>query len=296
MLRTETITALAGAESTWQIEIDGTLSVHSDGFGMSAFSYGNTAIPSIVVYRGAAQFVWPNTLTKSPEGSVLDPPVLASINLSLDADTLVRSGANADGPLPTIKFYMALVPTLVFDGTFWPGPVFESPWSAPTGNFVVHEFADITPRINGNRVSMELVSGVHSYNLDASQMSRVMNDQPGKDPWNLKFTVVCVMGEENDGYPVDVDFPSKVTFALGQSVLTIDYISAHTGFMTNINPATATRAVRDGRFGRPALSMELVEDKYNLGVQVGIKQQDPDDGIADYSERQEQRTDNKGVR
>ncbi len=294
MLRTETIAAAVTGE--WFIDvIDGTLALFTIATRLTSY-LDNQGVTQIL--RAGWQFVWPNTINKSPEGSMLDPPVFASTSIELDTTLITHSGEFQGGPVPKLIFYIALTEAVTLDGTLWPGPIFPTALGlvAPHSSFVVHEFININPRVNGNRVGIEAVSGVNSYSLDASAIKQAMNDQPGKPVWDLNFTIVAVLENEFDEYHKLQAYPEQVWFDHLTAKLSINYVSAHTGFMTNINPTTATRAVRDGRFGRPALSMELVEDKYNLGVQVGIKQQDPDDGVSTNYTRQEQRTDNKGVR
>ena len=300
---TETIIITADAS-------DATYVVHPTQGTIVSFEPSNGTIHSadwnspidillLEVRRAAMQFVWPNTLTKSPEGSMLDPPVLASASLSLATAALPAFlGA------PKITIWMALEPTVTLDSTIWPGPLMEPPGSLPDSGLTQHPFINVMPRINGNRDSVAVTAGINTLSLDAGQLSRIIDDQPGKTAWDLNFTFVIVVDDELLDLStivrvatISVAFAdSQNAFAFLRPKLTVEHIPAHTGFMTNVTPTTPTRAVRDARFGTPSLSMDLVEDKYQPGIWVNPKHQDSDDGIVRYRKRPEHRSDNKPVR
>ena len=229
---------------------------------------------------------------------MLDPPVLASAELALSVN--VAPGGTTGSP--KIAFYMALTPTLDFiNDTYWPGPVFPSPGAAPDSGLTVLDYRNIMPIVGGARQSTALTESDEgttvTFILDAGQMSRIIDDQPGKTAWDLNFTIVGVLDDELDGFPAVVGTSAKIinfaSEATTAAILTIEYINFNTGFMTNAEGAT--RAVMDSRFGIPSLSAELVEDKYLPGIWVRSEHQDPDDGVVRYPKRPERRTDRKPV-
>ncbi len=290
---TVVMTAAAGFLASWACRTqDGTVNPRFDtGATLLSFAtYDTTGTDSSG--RVGFQFVWPNALIKSPEGSMLDPPVFASASLTVNVTTL--NGSIAE---PAVTWYVALEPEIDFiNDSYWPGPVFPAPGPAPDSALSIFEFINIMPRINGDRKPVLLkAQTLQSFDLDAAQLGRIVNDQPGKTAWDLNFTIIGVADDEL------LDFPAlKPSRLHGASIvtgvdftLTVEYIRFNTGFMTNAEGAT--RAVMDSRFGIPSLSAELVEDKYLPGIWVRSEHQDPDDGVVRYPKRPERRTDRKPV-
>ena len=192
---TVTITAVNGFHANWRVRTeDGTVSK----------SLSDPSIPTILPIRTyttsgtdharrfGMQFVWPNALIKSSSGSMLDPPVFASASMVVNITTITGTIAE-----PKVTWYMALTPEIDFiNDDFWPGPLFPSPGSTPDSGLTVHEFINIMPTVNGDRKSVALEAQTQqSFDLDAGQLGRIIDDQPGKTAWDLNFTIIGVLDE-----------------------------------------------------------------------------------------------------
>lgn len=270
------------------LSTSGVTRVHNTTMNVDTFS--GLSINKIVS-RAGMRFFWPDIVSTSPEGFLLEPPRIQSASINLEVVSF--TGA------PRIVAYLQNRPvSLDFSATTMFGPPFPpgANTSAPLG----------PPYIVASVVHEITAVGAYAISLSPTTLMRVMRDNGGTAAWNGIFSLVLMDANELTGYEsITSPFnhtPADSTTAFGSTdtgqapVLSLTYTDFHTGWITD--RTDRTRAVRDDRYGISAMSIDLVPDGELLGVWVHEWDQDPDLNEENRynTRRTEIRTDNKPVR